>query len=136
MVGRMHDMTSDTALHLERYVAAWNEADPVRRRAAIDRLYAGDGLLITPSVQVSGRERILDHIGEVFAEFVGSSGQRFRHTASTRNHQGVLLRWELSRDGARATASGVIALLLGPEGRIVIDHQFGELLADNKGIEG
>jgi|SRR5215831_3056295 len=131
----MHDVTSDTALHLDRYVAAWNEADPDRRRAAVDRLYAENGLLVTPSVQVRGREAILEHIGEVLAEFVGSSGQRFRCTASTRNHGGFLLRWELTGDGQPATASGVIALLLGPDGRIVIDNQFGEPLSDDGGTE-
>ena len=129
----MHDVAPDTAVLLDQYVAAWNEADPGRRRAAVGRLYADDGRVITPSVEVRGREAITEHIGEVFAEFIGSSGRRFRRTDSTRNHRGLLLRWELAGDRQPAAGAGINALLLGPDGRIEVDHQFSEPRPDDGG---
>ena len=38
----MHDVAPDTAVFLDQYVAAWNEVDPHRRRAAGGRHYADD----------------------------------------------------------------------------------------------
>lgn len=128
----MHKVTPDTAVLLDQYVAAWNEADPGRRRAAVGRLYADDGRVITPSVEVRGRDAVVEHIGDVFAEFIGSSGRRFRGIDSARNHRGLLLRWELAGDG-QAVATGTNALLLGPDGRIEIDHQFSEPSPDDGG---
>jgi uncharacterized protein len=122
----MHDVTADTVDLLDRYVAAWNEAEPGRRRAEVARLYADDARLATPSLEVRGGETILEHIGEVFNEFIGLSGRRFRRTASTRHHGGFLLHWELVADGQPVAASGFTVLLLGPDGRVQEDHQFDE----------
>ena len=131
----MHDVTRDSAVLLNQYVAAWNEPDPGRRRAAVGQLYAEDGRVITPSAEVRGREAILEHIAEVFAEFIFSSRLSFRRTESTRNHRGLLIRWELTEDGQPATDTGINALLLGPDGRIEIDQQFGEPLPVDTGAE-
>ena len=120
----MHDIPTDTTALLDRYVGAWNEADAERRRAAVGRLYAHRGRIVTPSVEVNGREAILEHIGEVFAEFIGSSEHRFRRTASTGHHRSLLLRWEMAAGGRQVAGSGLNVLLLGPDGRIEADHQF------------
>ena len=122
----MRDVTTDITVLLDQYVAAWNEADHERRRSAVGRLYADHGRIVTRIVEVNGGEAILEHIGDVFAEFVGSSENRFRLTASTGHHRSILLRWELTADGLPAAGSGLNVLLLGPDGRIEADHQFAE----------
>jgi hypothetical protein len=121
----MQDVTMDTAVLLDRYVSAWNEADPERRRGAVGRLYADRARIVAPSVEVNS-EAVLEHIGEVFARFIGSSEHRFRCAAWTAHHRCVLLRWELTAPGLPVAGSGVNMLLLGRDGRIESDYQFGE----------
>lgn len=122
----MQDLPSDTTTLLDHYVAAWNEADPERRRAAVVRLYADDGRIVTPSVEVNGRDAIVEHIGEVFAEFAEASGHRFRRTSSTGHHRSLLIRWELTAGSQRVAGAGLNVLFFGPDGRIGADHQFSE----------
>ncbi len=122
----MQDVATDITILLDRYVAAWNEADPERRRAAVTRLYAGDACIVTPGVEVNGRAAIVEHIGQVFAEFVGTSGNRFRRAASTGHHRSALIRWELTGGGEQVAGAGLNVLILGPDGRIGADHQFSE----------
>jgi uncharacterized protein len=123
----MQDLTSETTTTLlDRYVALWNEADPERRRAGVARLYAEDGRIVTPSVEVHGRDAIVEHIGEVFAEFAEASGHRFRRTGSTGHHRSLLIRWKLTAGGQQVAGGGLNVLFLGPDGRIGADHQFSE----------
>jgi ketosteroid isomerase-like protein len=122
----MHDVTTDPTILLDSYVAAWNEADPERRRAAVGRLYADDARIVAPSVEVRGSEAILEHIGEVFARFVGPGEQRFHRTADTGHHRSLLLHWELTGGGLPAASSGWNVLVLDANGRIEADLQFSE----------
>jgi uncharacterized protein (TIGR02246 family) len=123
----MHDLPSDVTDLLDRYVAAWNEADPERRRAAVSGLYSERAVLVTPSQVVNGGDAILERMCEVFAEYVAPGDHRFRRTASTGHHRSVVLHWELAGDGQVVAGSGLNVLLIGPEGRIEADHQFREL---------
>lgn len=123
----MHGLSSDTTDLLDRYVAAWNEADPERRRAAVGRLYSERALVVTPTLEVNGAEAILEHIGEVFAEYVAPGDHRFRCTASTGHHRSIVLHWELAVERQPVAGSGLNILFIGPDGRIEADHQFSEL---------
>ena len=122
----MQDLATDITTLMDRYVAAWNEADPERRRAVVTRLYADDGRIVTPSVEVNGRPAIVEHIGEVFAEFVGASGHRFRRASTTGHHQSLLIRWELTGGGQQVAGAGLNVLILSTDGRIGADYQFSE----------
>jgi hypothetical protein len=122
----MQDATSATAVFLDRYVAAWNEPDPARRRMAVRGLYADHARILTPSVEVNGVQAILEHIGEVFVEFVGSTRRHFRCIAWAAHHEGLLLHWELAGDGQPAAGTGWNVLFLGLDGHIETDHQFSE----------
>src|SRR5262249_12529725 len=123
----MHEVTIDASAFLDRYVAAWNDADPERRRAALDRLYSDHGCIVTPLTEVKGAEAIVEDVGEVFSEFVATSGLRFRCAASTAHDRSLLMRWELTAEGRAPAGSGLNVLLLGSDGRIEADHQFSEL---------
>lgn len=128
----MTSATKDPTALLDHYVATWNEADPGRRREMVSRLYADHGRIVTPSLEVSGREAVLEHIGEVFAAFIGSSERRFRVTVCTGHHRTILLRWELAAAADLAAGSGLNVLLLGLDGRIEADHQFQEPLPESE----
>jgi hypothetical protein len=122
----MQDSTVDITTFLELYVDAWNEPDGERRRVAVKRLYADRAIIVTPSQEVDGGEAVLEHIGEVFAEFIGTRNRRFRCAASTAHHRHILLRWELTTPGLSEVATGVNMLLLGQDGCIEADYQFRE----------
>jgi hypothetical protein len=56
---------------IERYLAAWNETDPARRRSLVDALWAEDGSYTDPLADVRGREAIDGLIGAVQQQFPG-----------------------------------------------------------------
>jgi hypothetical protein len=55
----------------ERYVATWNETDPVTRRELIDELWAPDARYIDPMAVATGRDAIDATIGAVQDQFAG-----------------------------------------------------------------
>ena len=56
---------------IERYIAAWNETDPERRRGIVDSLWADDGSYTDPLADAHGREEIDGLIGAVQGQFPG-----------------------------------------------------------------
>ena len=56
---------------IERYIAAWNETDPGRRRGLVDSLWAADGSYTDPLADAHGREEIDGLIGAVQDQFPG-----------------------------------------------------------------
>lgn len=56
---------------VERYIASWNETDPVRRRKLIDEVFAVDATYTDPLVDLAGREQIDAGIAGAQAQFAG-----------------------------------------------------------------
>ena len=56
---------------IERYIAAWNETDPERRRTLVDSLWAADGSYTDPHADAHRREEIEGLIGAVQEQFPG-----------------------------------------------------------------
>jgi hypothetical protein len=56
---------------VEKYLAAWNETDPVKRRALVDEVWAEDGRYTDPLADARGRAEIDGLIGAVQAQFPG-----------------------------------------------------------------
>ena len=56
---------------VERYLAAWNETDPAKRRALVDEVWAPDGRYTDPLADVRGRAEIDGLIGAVQQQFPG-----------------------------------------------------------------
>src|SRR5580704_11566090 len=54
---------------IDRYIATWNETDPLARRAAIDGLWADDGSYTDPIAVAEGRAAIDATIAAVQARF-------------------------------------------------------------------
>jgi len=54
-----------------RYIDAWNELDPRRRRAAIEALYVEDCAYVDPAAAVRGRDALDGYIAGVQTQFPG-----------------------------------------------------------------
>jgi hypothetical protein len=110
---------------IANYVATWNEADPALRCSALSRLYAGNGRIVTASVEARGIREIGSHISQVVTNYIGADKYRFRQAGVTSHHDCVLLRWEMvAADTGQVADWGVNALLLDTDGRIQDDYQF------------
>jgi hypothetical protein len=75
------------------YCDAWNEADPQRRDAMLQQVWADDGSYCDPTVQISGRAALVAHIADVQAR---SPGSRILRTSRVDAHHGML-RFSFSR---------------------------------------
>jgi hypothetical protein len=56
---------------VEKYLAAWNETDPAKRRALVDEVWAENGSYTDPLADVRGRAEIDGLIGAVQQQFPG-----------------------------------------------------------------
>jgi hypothetical protein len=56
---------------IDRYIATWNETDPLARRSVIDGLWAEDGSYTDPIAVAEGRAAIDATIAAVQAQFRG-----------------------------------------------------------------
>jgi len=115
---------------VSRYVAAWNEPDPSRRRQAIAALWTEDGAHFTPSLEARGYEAIEARITGAHDRFVRSEGYVFSaaHTGAG-HHDAVTFSWEMRpAGGGPVAARGFHFFVLGADGRIRRDYQFAEPL--------
>ena len=96
---------------VDRYIAAWNETDPARRRALIGDTWAEASSYVDPVLQGDGREGIDAMIAAVQQKY---PGHRFRRTSEVESHHDRLrFTWELKPEQgetlARGTDFGVVA---------------------------
>lgn len=118
-----------TALSLQelipRYVDAWNDPDPVHRRIALTSIYADDGRIVMRTGVFAGIDAVVEHVTEVFGQFIAPGRYRFATGGAAAHHDCVLFRWELREAASGEVADGGMNLfLLAPDGRIAGDYQF------------
>ena len=128
-----------------RYVAAWNEPDPARRRQAIQELWTEDGTHVlqppaefrqaaaglgftSAALEARGHDELEVRVTRAYRDFVAPGQFTFRprdNAGALRNV--VKFSWEMvPADGGEAAATGLEILILGPDGRIEADYQFIE----------
>jgi hypothetical protein len=101
----------------ERYIATWNEADPVKRRRYIDELWAPDGRYVDPLTVAEGRDAIDATIAAVHGQFPGMT---FRLAGPVDGHHNqARFGWELGPDGAEAPIAGFDVAVTGADGRLI-----------------
>ncbi|GAA4198729.1 nuclear transport factor 2 family protein [Actinocatenispora rupis] len=113
---------SDAAGIVERYIAAWNETDPVARRAAVGALWAEDGGYLDPLADVRGHDAIDAVIGGAQQQF---AGLEFRLLGAVDAHHTIVrFRWELvpAGGGESVVEGSDVAVLDGD--RITVVHGF------------
>jgi hypothetical protein len=107
-------MTSTEEIVLA-YVAAWSETDEGKRRALLEKSWAENGTYTDPTVEVVGREALVQHIGGIHQRF---AGHRILLTSGVDEHHGRLrFTWGM----------------VSPEGsRVSEGIDFGEVDSDNR----
>ncbi|HYM01485.1 MAG TPA: nuclear transport factor 2 family protein [Stellaceae bacterium] len=109
---------NDAAALAERYVAAWSEPDPDRRRRLIAALWTKDGRHISETAVLTGHDAIAD--GAVPADTVLAFANR-----SQMHHAVASLTFERRpRGGGSAVATGTELLVFDPDGRIRVAYRY------------
>jgi SnoaL-like domain len=102
---------------VEKYLAAWNETDPAKRRALVDEVWAEDGSYTDPLADVRGRAEIDGLIGAVQQQFPG-----FVFTLGgtvDAHHDQARFSWQLGPAGAaEAPVVGFDVAVLDGAGQI------------------
>jgi hypothetical protein len=107
---------------IERYIAAWNETDPGRRRGIVDSLWAEDGSYTDPLADAHGREEIDGLIGAVQQQFPGLVFSLGGPVDA--NHNQARFTWHLGPDGGEPIVIGFDVAVLDAAGQISSVHGF------------
>ena len=98
------------------YLAVWNEADPSRRKAQMDRHWADGARYVDPLMRGEGRDGIAAMIEGARAQFPGHS---FALSGAPDGHQDfVRFSWSLIGAGGHAVAEGTDFVRLDQAGQI------------------
>ncbi|HEY9217949.1 MAG TPA: nuclear transport factor 2 family protein [Phenylobacterium sp.] len=99
----------------DRYLAAWNETDPQRRRALIEAGWSSDASYVDPLAAVEGHQGVDALIDGVQQRFPGF---RFRLLGQPDGYADrVRFSWSLGPDGAEPPIKGSDVVLL-EDGRV------------------
>jgi SnoaL-like domain len=108
---------------IERYLAAWNETDPERRRGLVDALWASDGSYTDPLADAHGPAEIDGLIGAVQQQFPG-----FVFTLGgplDAHHNQARFTWHLGpAGGGEPPVIGFDVAVVNEDGRIRAVHGF------------
>jgi hypothetical protein len=107
---------NDFAGVVERYFAAWNEADAERRRALIAQTWADDASYLDPLMQGQGHAGIDAMIAAVQERFAGH--QFHQIGAVDAHHDRLRFAWELAPEGGVAIVAGTDFGLVSADGRL------------------
>jgi hypothetical protein len=111
-------MTKHANEMVQQYIEIWNETDPARRRAAIDRLYTEDCTYTDPLGAVTGHAGIDGFIAGVQRQFPGI---QFRLAGAVdAHHEQARFTWHAGAPGGEPAAIGFdVAVLAGDRIRSV-----------------
>ena len=106
---------TDISAVIDNYIAAWNEADPGRRRAIVADTFADDATYLDPLMSGVGHNGIDAMIGAAQQQF---PGHRFELSMGPDAHNDrVRFAWSLVGDGA-PVAAGVDFATVADDGRL------------------
>lgn len=105
-----HDSLIDT------YIAAWNEADPGRRRALIARALTPDAAYCDPMMESKGHAGLDAMLQAVQARFPGHRFRRGRPVEA--HHDRLRFTWVLAPEGGATLAAGTDVAVVAPDGRL------------------
>lgn len=86
------------------YIAAWNETDPARRRALVEKTFSGSVSYVDPLMAGDGHDGIDALIAGVQQRFPGFSFSLLSGANGYGGH--VRFSWELGPDGVQAPIQG------------------------------
>jgi hypothetical protein len=107
---------NDTTDVIGRYIAAWNETNPERRRTLIARTFAEAASYVDPMMEGHGHAEIEAMIGGVQERF---PGLRFRQSGTVDSHHAIVrFSWELAPEAGEPVARGTDFAALAEDGRL------------------
>lgn len=108
---------------VDRYLAAWNTADPADRAAAVSAVFTPDATYTDPLASVGGHDAIAAVIAGARDMFPGH--EFHPHGAADAHHDLVRFGWELvPADGGEPTAVGFDVAVIAADGRMRAVHGF------------
>jgi hypothetical protein len=122
--------TADTAQFVDRYICAWHEPDPTTRRKLVQQLWSADAVQYTDANEYRGHEALEQRVTAAYNQFVEQGGYVSRREIEpATHHSAVLIRIEMvPGQGGQPAWAGTIIALLGGDGRIEREYQFGRNL--------
>ncbi|MGV9265908.1 hypothetical protein ACWDRR_14760 [Kitasatospora sp. NPDC003701] len=127
----------------DRYIAAWIEPDPARRRRLIEAVWARDGVHVlqppveirdraaelgfpSPVLEARGHNAVEARVARSYREFVADGEHTFRaRGAAVRLGDVLTFTWDMvPTGGGEALGSGVEFLVLDAEDRVTADYMF------------
>lgn len=119
-------MNIDIDQFVDRYVAVWNEPDPVARRRAIASLWAEDGVEVTESAEYRGHDALEVRITEAHNELVRDAGFVFRSANDATWHHGAITFTShmVPADGGNIAWTARTFAVLDAGGLIRSEHQY------------
>ncbi len=101
----------------ENYLACWNEADPVARRALLAEHWSVDATYTDPMAEVQGHEALGATIGAVHAQFPGFVFSPVGGVDA--HHSQARFTWGLGPVGQEPVVVGFDVVLTDTDGRFV-----------------
>jgi hypothetical protein len=110
---------------LDRYLLAWTEPDPARRRDLAAELYAADAYYANQGADYRGLDAVVTALTRNYDQFI-SQGFTFEATAEVvRHHDSARVPWRMmTPDGSTVAAAGMQFLTLADTGLMTSDYQF------------
>jgi hypothetical protein len=106
-----------------RYLAVWSEPDPAARRAAVERLWAPDGVEFIDGKQFRGLDELVVRVTGAYDAFIGSGRFTLAGGDDVSVHGDVAtFTVHLAEPSGAAAWTARVFLLIGPDGRIQEDY--------------
>ncbi len=101
---------------VDRYIATWNETDPVRRRDLIARTFTGKASYLDPVLQGDGADGIDAMVKAVHEKY---PGYKFARTSDVdAHHNRARFSWQLAPEAGPALVKGIDFATLSADGRL------------------
>jgi hypothetical protein len=115
---------TETADIIGRYVAVWNESDPVARGAAVAAIWAPDGVeFLEAGTQYRGREELADRVTRAYEAFVGSGKYDVTSAGDGARHDDIItFTAQLTTPAGETDWAARVFILLGPDGLVREDY--------------
>jgi uncharacterized protein len=106
-----------------RYIAVWNEAEPAARRAAVESLWAPDGVEFLHETQFRGYDELHARVGRAYDAFVGTGKYTVTGGDDETAHDDIVTFTAhlTSPDGKNAWTARVF-ILAAPNGQVREDY--------------
>ena len=109
----------------DRYLAVWSEPDPAGRRAAVEALWAPDGVeFIDGGIQFRGHDGLDTRVREAYEHFVADGAYAITSAGDVARHDDIVtFTVQLTTPEGEDAWAARIFLLLGKDGLIREDYQ-------------